>query len=101
MHDYDDINEILDRAFPQGSRIIRIEGGGRLIYTAARDLIGHPDLAVEVLGPRGARALGHALLAVGQRHVKVAERLLKLAEEKARAESARATDSRPPKEGSA
>ena len=89
MNNYDDIDEILSRAFPQGSRLIRIEGGGRLIYTAARDLIGNPDLAVEVLGPRGATALARAVIAIGQRHVKVAERMLELvAEAQSGAESA-------------
>ena len=81
-------NEILSRAFPQGSRLIRLEGGGRLIYTAARDLIGNPDLAVEVLGPRGATALARAVGAIGQRHMKVAERMLELAAERAGEESA-------------
>ena len=51
-------------------------------------LVHNAQLAVEVLGPRGAKAFGRALLAVGQQHVAVAERMLQLAEEKAAAESA-------------
>jgi hypothetical protein len=76
---YDDINEIVQRAFPQGAAIIRHEGGGGLMYRGARDLIHNAQLAVEILGPRGAKALANALLAVGQRHVAVAERMRELA----------------------
>lgn len=47
---------------------------------ALREVVGR-------IGPRGAKAFGRALLAVGQRHVAVAERMIELADEKAGRES--------------
>jgi hypothetical protein len=83
MHRYDDINDVLSRAFPMGARLLRHESGGAILHLGARDLVENARLAVEVLGPRGAKALGRALLAVGQRHQAVGERMLELAEEHA------------------
>jgi hypothetical protein len=80
MHNiYDDINSILQRAFPQGTALLRHEHGSAILHLGARELVSNAQLAYEVLGPRGAKALGKALLAVGQQHVAVAERMLELA----------------------
>src|SRR5262249_7109903 len=79
---YDDLNEVLRRVFPQGYQVLRHEHGADLLQFGARQLIGDARLAVEVLGTKGARRLAHALLAVGERHQCVAERMLELAAEK-------------------
>lgn len=78
---YDDLNEVLARAFPQGTALLRFERGGAVLHLGARCLVNNAQLAVEVLGPEGARPFARALLAVGQRHVAVAERMLELAAE--------------------
>jgi hypothetical protein len=78
MHD-DDIDSILSRAFPQGYRLLQHENGTELLRHSARSLIGSPQLAYEILGAKTTKALGQALLALGERYVKCAERLLKLA----------------------
>jgi hypothetical protein len=101
MIEDDDLRTVLQRAFPQGHVLLHHEGGAGVLRIGAREVIANPLVARDTLDARGLRALGLALLAVGQGHVKMAERLLKFAEEKARAERARATDSRPAEEGSA
>jgi hypothetical protein len=82
MHD-DYLNAVLRRMCPQGFALLALEHGAPMLRLGARELVTNPRLAVEAIGPRGAKALGRALLAVGQRHVAVAERMLELAEEKA------------------
>jgi hypothetical protein len=51
----------------------------QILRLGARELINNPQLAYEALGPKGVKSLAQALLAVGQRHIKVAERMLELA----------------------
>lgn len=75
----DDLNEVLQRLCPQGFALLRFEHGTEMLRMGARELIGNPTLAYAALGPRGTKALAKALLAVGQQHVAVAERLLELA----------------------
>ena len=79
MHDCDALNEVLRRMCPQGYALLALEHGTPILRLGARELISNPQLAYEALGPRGTKALAHALLAVGQRHVAVAERMLELA----------------------
>jgi hypothetical protein len=83
MHDHShhDLNEVLRRMCPQGFALLRFEHGTEMLRMGARELMGNARLAVEALGPRGAKAFGRALLAVGQQHVAVAERMIELAEE--------------------
>jgi hypothetical protein len=76
-----DLDEVLRIAYPQGHAVLRCENGVVLLNHGARQLIGSPHLALEVLGPQGAGKLGRALATLGQRYVAQAERLLELAEE--------------------
>jgi hypothetical protein len=76
-----DLDEVLRRAYPQGYALLRCEHGAELLNHGARQLIGSPHLALEVLGPQGVGKLGRALLALGQRHVAQAECLIELAGE--------------------
>src|SRR5262245_28712497 len=78
----DDLNSVLQQLCPQGYALARFEHGRPLMRIGARELISNPRLAVEALGPVGAKALAGALLAVGQQHVAVAECMRKLADEK-------------------
>jgi hypothetical protein len=78
-----DLDAVLRRMCPQGYALARFEHGQPLMRIGANELISNPRLAVEALGPRGAKALARALLAVGQKHVAVAECMCKLADEKA------------------
>ena len=82
----DDLNEVVRLAFPQGTALLRLENGIELLNHGVRQLVANPEIALQVLGPRGVGKLGRALLAVGQRHIAVAERTLEL--EQAGAESA-------------
>jgi hypothetical protein len=81
---YDDIAEALRLAFPQGTALLRLENGIEMLNHGARQFAANPRLAVEALGPRGATKFAKALLALGQQHVAVAERMLDLADEKVR-----------------
>jgi hypothetical protein len=83
MMDDDDLNAVLRGAYPQGYALLRHEGGTGILLLGAREVISNPRVARDTLAPRELRALGRALLAVGQQHVAVAERMLELAEEKA------------------
>jgi hypothetical protein len=65
---YSHLDDILGRAFPQGARLLKHEAGGAIMHLGARDLIENARLAVEVLGARGAKALGRALVAIGHRY---------------------------------
>jgi hypothetical protein len=89
MENIDDatLNEVLRRMCPQGFALLALEHGAPMLRLGARELVGNPRLAVEALGPRGAKAFARALRAVGQQHVAVAERMLELVGEKAGAES--------------
>jgi hypothetical protein len=87
MHD-EDLNAVLRRMCPQGFALLALEHGTPMLRLGAKELISNPLLAVEALGPRGAKALAHALLAVGQQHVAVAEGMLALADKKAGGERA-------------
>lgn len=62
------------------SAALRLEGGIELLNHGARQFAANPRLAVEALGPRGAKKFANALLALGQQHVAVAERMLELVE---------------------
>jgi hypothetical protein len=86
IHD-DDLNAVLRRMCPQGFALLALEHGTPMLRLGARELLSNPLLAVEALGPRGAKALAHALLAVGEQHVAVAEGMLKLADKKAGGEA--------------
>jgi hypothetical protein len=80
MIDNADLDEVLRRAFPQGYALLRREHGAELLNHGARSLIGSPHLARE---PQAVGKLGRALLALGQRHVAQAERLIELVGEPA------------------
>jgi hypothetical protein len=82
MNDHD-LDAVLRRMCPQGYALARFEHGQPLMRIGVNELISNPQLAVEALGPQGAKALARALLAVGQQHVVVAECMSKLADEKA------------------
>jgi hypothetical protein len=76
---YDDLSDILQRMCPQGYALLRHEGGTEIMRLGVKELVSNPRLAYEALGARNTRALARALLAVGERHIKVAERMLELA----------------------
>lgn len=78
IHD-DDLDAILQRAFPQGHAMLRCEDGTELLRHGARTLIGTPSLALEVLGAKATKALGQAVLALGERYVQTGRALLALA----------------------
>jgi len=80
----DDLTAVLKRAYPQGAALLHHEGGTGILRLGAREVLDNPLVARDTLRPRELRALGRALLAVGQQHVAVAERMLQLAEDKAR-----------------
>jgi hypothetical protein len=77
--DDDTLAEVLRRMCPQGYALLDLEHGTPILRLGARELVSNPRLAYAALGPHGTKALGKALLAVGQRHVAVAERMLELA----------------------
>jgi hypothetical protein len=77
-----DLDQVLRTAFPQGHALLRNEHGVMLLHHGARHLLGSPQLALSVLGPKTTGKLGRAVLELGQRYVSTAERLLMLAGEK-------------------
>jgi hypothetical protein len=86
---FDDLNRIVHRAFPQGAGLLEKEGGLVILRLGARPLIDSPTYALQVLGPRATRALGKALVALGEQHQANGERMQELAAEaKVRAEGA-------------
>jgi hypothetical protein len=78
---YADLARILMRMAPQTNALARHERCTGLLQRSARELATNPQLAVDELGPQGARAFARALRAVGQQHVAVAERIDELAAE--------------------
>jgi hypothetical protein len=86
MREIDDLNEVLRRMCPQNFALLRLEHGLPILRLGARELVSNPRLAFEA-SARAASGAQAALLAVGQRHAAVAERMLELAEEEAGRES--------------
>ncbi|HXE87949.1 MAG TPA: hypothetical protein VN524_14265 [Hyphomicrobiaceae bacterium] len=84
----DDLRAVLQLAYPQGHALLFHEGGAGVLRIGAREVLTNALVAQDTLDARGLRALGLVLLAIGQGHVKVAERMLQLAEEKAGGKSA-------------
>jgi hypothetical protein len=52
MHE-DDLDAVLRRAFPNGHTYLRCEGGLELLNHGARQLLGTPSIARELLGAQG------------------------------------------------
>jgi hypothetical protein len=77
-----DLDEVLRRAYPQGYALLRCENGITLLHHGARQLIGSPKLALEVLGSKATAKLGRAVVALGQQRVAEGEGLLDVAGEK-------------------
>jgi hypothetical protein len=82
-----DIDTVLRWAYPQGTALLAREGGLPILRAGARAMLSSPGYALEVLSPEAVRKLGRALLALGQQHVCVAERMIQMAEEKTGGES--------------
>jgi hypothetical protein len=78
---YADLAQVLMRMAPQTIALARHEHCTPLLQHSAREMATNARLAVDELGPQGARAFARALRAVGQQHVAVAERMDELAAE--------------------
>jgi hypothetical protein len=78
---YDDLNTILQQMSPQALALARHERSAPMFRRGAAGLVTSPALAVQVLGPKGAKALARALITVGQRHIANGERMQELASE--------------------
>jgi hypothetical protein len=78
---YADLSRVLQHMAPQTRAMARHEHATGLLQRSARELATNPQLAVDELGPQGARAFARALRAVGQQHVAVSERVDELAAE--------------------
>jgi hypothetical protein len=78
MHN-DDLDTILQQAFPQGTTMLQHECGIELLNHGARALISTPYLAFEVLGAQASAAMGNAAVALGEQYVQIGRALLELA----------------------
>jgi hypothetical protein len=78
---YKDLSTILQRFTPQALALSRFEHSMPLLHLGAAEMLANPQLALEALGPKGARALGGAVIALGERHVSVGQRMIELAAE--------------------
>lgn len=74
-----DLDAILRELYPQGTALLKCENGIGLLHHAARNLLGTPTLAREVLGAKGTRKMADAVRARSERYAAIAERLYELA----------------------